>query len=163
MTLRPSLGSLGRSSSSSSAVRRATSASASATSVRISLAVVADSVGEHLAGGRGVLDALPRSSVLRLDDGVELLVALGQLAVLVLVGEDVGVGEAGLDVGELALQGLEAVQHQAAAPARPVRQSSAHGHDLGRHGQVRGQVGGDRAAASRLGDGQHQAGAGARG
>ena len=74
------------------------------------LPVVAAGVGEHLAGGRQVvapLRQLPRP----LDDRLDLPVPLGHLLVTGLVGDQVGVAQARLEVVELSFQLSEAIEH----------------------------------------------------
>ena len=74
------------------------------------LPLVAGGARQHLAGGgQVVLPGLQLAGAL--DDRLELAVALGHRLVPGLVGDQVGVTEARLDVEELLLQLCEAFEH----------------------------------------------------
>ena len=84
------------------------------------ITIVARGIREHLLGQLEVVRARPELAGAR-DDGVELLVTPRQRGVLALVGKDVRIGQARLDIRELALQTGQALQHgcEARTASRP--------------------------------------------
>ncbi len=94
------------------------------------LAVVGVGFGEHLPCHREVVGGLAELAETA-DEGTELVVAPVDLTVATLVGEDGGIGQRHLGVVELALEGVEPLEHghgpvAAVEPVgpRPVRRQS---------------------------------------
>ena len=118
ITLRPALGSAGSSSSFSSASSASICASALFDFGTHDLAVVAGRVRQHVLGRFEIAVRLLGRAV-RADDRLEFLVATREVAHQLLIGVNVGRGQARFDVVVLLLQRGESLAHVLSLPERP--------------------------------------------